>query len=84
METIQLILFLTILFFLGIVCLFFTEKVQRSAIKSFKKGFLKNSCFELFVKSKLYPIVVKSAGFIALFIFCFIIYLLCEAGKFTR
>ncbi len=63
--------------------MFFTEKVQIYAIKSLRKGFI-NSCFELYVKSKLYLIAVKSVGFIALFTFCFIIYLLFKAGKFTN
>lgn len=67
MKTIGLLLFILLLFLLGIVCLIFPEKIQASAINNVNQGLtahsdmLKNS-----VKSASYLINVRVVGALAL------------------
>ena len=73
MKTVGLIIFIIILFFLGMVCLVYPEKVQEIAIRSVSHGYLtENSPLKSFVRSNRYLIIVRSVGFIAILCFCFL------------
>jgi hypothetical protein len=81
MKTIGLIIFIIVLGFVGIMCLFFPVKVQEFAIKSVSQGYLTgNSFLESFVKSNKYLTVVKAVGFGAILMFCFLAWVSLRAN----
>ena len=74
MKTAGLILFIMLLCFTGIMCLFFTDTVREIAVKSVSQGLTHNSPVEAFIKSNRYVYVVKAVGFGAVFMACFLIW----------
>jgi hypothetical protein len=73
MKIFGLIVYLIILGFLGVLCLFFPDKVQEFVIKQVNQG--NRTCItfvESFMKSKEYLYVVRSVGVIAIIMFCFL------------
>lgn len=70
MSNVGLIVFMIVLFLIGILCLFFPAEVQSIAIKSVTYGSLtRNSYIESFIRSNRYIIVVRAVGFLAIIMF---------------
>src|SRR5208283_692551 len=58
MKTIELIVYILLLCFIAIMCLFFPGRVQGFAIKSVSQGLTKNSFIESYIRSSSYLILV--------------------------
>jgi hypothetical protein len=75
MKTVGLIITIIVLFFIGIMCLFFPEKVQEFQIKSLSWGlgkYIRPSRADRFVKSYQYISHIKGFGYVAILMACFL------------
>ena len=63
MKNIGTIIYIFILFFVGIMCLFYPETIQKIAINMVSQGYLpQNGHLEVLIKSTRYLIVVRAVG----------------------